>query len=493
MANEVQIVVTSKDKTNFEAPRRGVESYSKSVDDLGEKADKGEMRMLGLKDTVDGVTTIMQGPAKAGIGAYIQGWADLAGGMANFVIPVIGQLSKQIFFNAVATVRNTAATVASRTATIAATAATKAMTIAQRALNLVMRANPIGIIITVIALVVVALVRWYKTSQRARDIINGVFRAIREGAQRLLSGLRATWETIRGIWQRVSSAVAAAARRGFLGPIPLIVSRWREVVEFFKKLPGRLASALSGLGRALIDKFSGAVKRVLEFLGIRSPSKVFEDIGVNLVEGLAVGIAGRMKKIPNLLGSLAAMAGGIFGGGGGGGSAAGLVGFAASAFEQFRRMFPSMTIGGWRARGSVPGSDHPKGKALDLMTGMGHVAAQIISLFLGQPGAKYWIWNRQIASAPGWQPRAYSGPSPHTDHVHLSYYRQGTSYVPSDRLAFLHRGEAVIPARENIRRGGGPVVFEIHSGGTRLDDLLVEIIRRSVRVRGGNVQTVFGR
>jgi len=52
--------------------------------------------------------------------------------------------------------------------------------------------------------------------------------------------------------------------------------------------------------------------------------------------------------------------------------------------------------------------------------------------------------------------------------------------------------EAIIP----LPRGGGlggPVVLEIRSGGSKMDDLLVEIIRRSVRVRGGDVQTVLGR
>ncbi|WP_326646049.1 hypothetical protein OG884_15470 [Streptosporangium sp. NBC_01755] len=41
--------------------------------------------------------------------------------------------------------------------------------------------------------------------------------------------------------------------------------------------------------------------------------------------------------------------------------------------------------------------------------------------------------------------------------------------------------------------GGGRVVLEIRSGGTRLDDLLVEILRRAVKSRGGNVQLVLGR
>lgn len=100
---------------------------------------------------------------------------------------------------------------------------------------------------------------------------------------------------------------------------------------------------------------------------------------------------------------------------------AGLVGNAKMAYSQFRQIYPNMTIHG---RGSRPGpSDHPIGKALDLMTTQSMIANRIIQVFRTQPGAKYWIWNRQIASAErGWTPRPYNGYSPHTDHVHLSYY-----------------------------------------------------------------------
>jgi hypothetical protein len=35
-------------------------------------------------------------------------------------------------------------------------------------------------------------------------------------------------------------------------------------------------------------------------------------------------------------------------------------------------------------------------------------------------------------------------------------------------------------------------VVELHSGGSRLDDLLLEVVRKSIKVRGGNVQVVLG-
>lgn len=97
-----------------------------------------------------------------------------------------------------------------------------------------------------------------------------------------------------------------------------------------------------------------------------------------------------------------------------------LVGNARNAYCTFKAMFPSMVIHGWGLRDNP--SDHPIGKALDLMTTDNATAQRIIATFRMQTGAKYWIWNRQIASADrGWLPRPYTGRSPHTDHVHLSY------------------------------------------------------------------------
>lgn len=60
--------------------------------------------------------------------------------------------------------------------------------------------------------------------------------------------------------------------------------------------------------------------------------------------------------------------------------------------------------------------------------------------------------------------------------------------VGTEVPAILQAGETVIPA------GGrsGSTVLEIRSGGTQLDDLLLEILSRAVRRRGGNVQLVLG-
>lgn len=85
------------------------------------------------------------------------------------------------------------------------------------------------------------------------------------------------------------------------------------------------------------------------------------------------------------------------------------------------------SIGGYREHGSVPGSDHPKGRALDFMinnikngTSTGTALANDIIKNYRAWNVSYVIWNRYIWSpSKGW--RKYNGPSPHTDHVHVSF------------------------------------------------------------------------
>lgn len=97
-----------------------------------------------------------------------------------------------------------------------------------------------------------------------------------------------------------------------------------------------------------------------------------------------------------------------------------LVGNARNAYPVFRQA-GDWQILGWGLRPSGT-SDHPRGLALDIMTTSNDDAQRIIKIFRSLPGPKYWIWNRQIASAErGWTVRSYSGLSPHTDHVHLSF------------------------------------------------------------------------
>lgn len=98
-----------------------------------------------------------------------------------------------------------------------------------------------------------------------------------------------------------------------------------------------------------------------------------------------------------------------------------LVGNARTGYAAIRKL-GNWQILGWGIRADLS-SDHPKGLAIDVMHPTAAQAQQIIAVFKTTPGAKYWIWQRQIAnvSVDNWRIRPYNGVNPHTDHVHLSW------------------------------------------------------------------------
>jgi len=92
-------------------------------------------------------------------------------------------------------------------------------------------------------------------------------------------------------------------------------------------------------------------------------------------------------------------------------------------------MFGITTVGGHRDQGSVPNSDHPKGRALDFMIPNSSVGDALAGFAIANSkvlGVKYIVWNRR-----SWNPQRgtwvpYTATSnPHTDHVHISFVEDG--------------------------------------------------------------------
>lgn len=102
-------------------------------------------------------------------------------------------------------------------------------------------------------------------------------------------------------------------------------------------------------------------------------------------------------------------------------------------------------------------------------------------------------WNATIGqlhwSVPGWVP----GLGGATISVpHLPHFHSGVGSVPgvpgSEVLSVLQAGEKVSTGSD----AGGGGVWEIRSGGSPIEDLLVEVLALAIGRRGGNVQAVLG-
>lgn len=99
------------------------------------------------------------------------------------------------------------------------------------------------------------------------------------------------------------------------------------------------------------------------------------------------------------------------------------------------------------------------------------------------------FWNSTVGgfgfSIPNWVP-IVGGKQFRIPYLHTGGVVPGAP--GQEVLTMLEAGERV----KSARGGGADTVIEIRSGGSRMDDLLVEILRRSIRKQGGNVQVALG-
>jgi hypothetical protein len=95
------------------------------------------------------------------------------------------------------------------------TIAVKKAIIAQKLLNLVQKLNPIGLIITALALFAAALVKAYKQSDTFRNIVQGVFKKVTESVGKFLGMIASLMEAVSripGVGKKFEG-VAAAIRK----------------------------------------------------------------------------------------------------------------------------------------------------------------------------------------------------------------------------------------------------------------------------------------
>lgn len=178
--------------------------------------------------------------------------------------------------------------------------------------------NAIRAVITTVWRAIVTVVRTYITI--VRTVVSTVFNAVR-------AVVSTVWNAIRGVINGAVSAVVNTIR-GINRVVGIVRDAFNQarsavgnaisgVIGFVRGLPGQVVGALGNIGRTLYDKgrdlisgfingirdmagrIVGAIKDFIldkipgpikRFLGVSSPSRLMADIGVNIGEGLVVGI-----------------------------------------------------------------------------------------------------------------------------------------------------------------------------------------------------------
>lgn len=148
------------------------------------------------------------------------------------------------------------------------------------------------------------------------SVLGGFFQSAVSAIQSAWSGVTAffsgIWSGIQGIFSSVSSVLGGF----FRSAASAVQSAWNGVTSFFSGIWGKIKSVFSdaastflSIGRNIVNgikngisnawsslvswvksKFSGLIDSVLGIFGIHSPSRVFAEIGDQVMQGFAVGI-----------------------------------------------------------------------------------------------------------------------------------------------------------------------------------------------------------
>jgi phage-related protein len=133
-----------------------LKEHANGLEKVGGSADNAERNIIGVHDVIDGTATIMQGPGKQGIVAYLQGWADLAGGIA----PIFEYL----------VARRNWPRIAQAAAQKVAALGAKVWAGTQWLLNAALTANPIGLVVAaIVALIAIFVIAWKHSSHLPDD------------------------------------------------------------------------------------------------------------------------------------------------------------------------------------------------------------------------------------------------------------------------------------------------------------------------------------
>nr|DAL27493.1 MAG TPA_asm: tail tape measure protein [Caudoviricetes sp.] len=191
-------------------------------------------------------------------------------------------------------------------------AANEGATVAQWAINAAMNANPIGIIITLAAGLVTAIITLWNTNEDFRNGVIEIWTSIKDwisgAVESIVSWFTTAGENIRSFFNNVGTAVSNKAR----DIARAVRDGVQSAIDWLRELPGRAISLGSNIvkgifngiqnaGAWLYNKLRGWVSNVLGWVkrlfGIHSPSKVFADeIGKFIPPGITVGVKEAMPR-----------------------------------------------------------------------------------------------------------------------------------------------------------------------------------------------------
>lgn len=196
----------------------------------------------------------------------------------------------------------------------AAAIATKALTVATKLFNAAMKMNPIGLVIALLVGLGVALYTAYQKSETFRNIVNGVWNAIKSGAMAVfgwlttniplwIDNLVSAWDSftnkISAVWTWLKTFIATwgieilAIIAPFLGVPLLIAKHWDTIKSFLVNLWNSIVSIVMPVITGFIEKIKTGFSNLKSNISyILDPIKTMFVNTWNNIKLLVLGIIG---------------------------------------------------------------------------------------------------------------------------------------------------------------------------------------------------------
>lgn len=169
----------------------------------------------------------------------------------------------------------------------AASLATSAWSITMGILNAVMAANPIGLVILVVAGLAAGLIYAYNESETFRDIVNGAFTTIKEGAGDAVGAMIDGFKGLLTVWLTVADGIVSGAATA-LGWIPGLGDKLQAANTAFDNMKDGILSTLDDAAQKAYGFGEKSGSNVAS--GIGSTSSKAYAAGGGLVNDLGRGV-----------------------------------------------------------------------------------------------------------------------------------------------------------------------------------------------------------
>lgn len=256
---------------------RALKAVGLELGDTGTKAGNLDQLMGGLRKQVGGFATA-EGQTAAGKAQILANqFGELQEKVGAALVPALQRLADvllrvvEFFGNLPGPVQAAIGIVAGLVvAVLAISKAVQAWTTIQAALNTVLALNPVVLIVAALAALVAGVVLAYQRSETFRDVVQSAWDVLKGVADFIagavvgaFNGMRSAVEAVVGFISRNWPLLLAI----LTGPIGLavkfIIDHFDSIVSFVKGLPGRIASAASGMFDGIKNAFRSAINFII--------------------------------------------------------------------------------------------------------------------------------------------------------------------------------------------------------------------------------------